>query len=310
MNEINLVRVSVTEPVGDALRKTTEVLFKPFDPVKWLVIGFCAWLAYLGEGGIGGGGGGSSNNGAPWNKEYFFDNLPFIISITSIILILIIAVVLLVIWVRSRGKFMFLHCIALNVGEVAWKKYAKQANSLFLFLLLISILSFVCFIPFIILIVFMAIAVYNSSMALPVGIVAIISTVFVMIILGVLFALVGKFTNDFVVPIMYLRGVTCMEGWSEFWKLLGANKGQFVLYILFQIVLFIAVISIIIATSCFCCCLGCLFAIPYIGTVLLLPIFVFMRSYSLYYLAQYGRALNVFVPHNIEDANALPELVQ
>ena len=46
MNEINIVRVSVIEPVGDALRKTTEVLFKPFDPVKWLVIGFCAWLAY------------------------------------------------------------------------------------------------------------------------------------------------------------------------------------------------------------------------------------------------------------------------
>jgi hypothetical protein len=39
--------------------------------------------------------------------------------------------------------------------------------------------------------------------------------------------------------------------------------------------------------------------IPYIGTVLLLPVAVFKRSYSIYYLAQYGPPYDVFSPHSV-----------
>jgi len=34
--------------------------------------------------------------------------------------------------------------------------------------------------------------------------------------------------------------------------------------------------------------------IPFLGTVLLLPVHVFKRSYSLYYLAQYGEEYDTF----------------
>jgi hypothetical protein len=44
-----------------------------------------------------------------------------------------------------------------------------------------------------------------------------------------------------------------------------------------------------------CCLAGCLMALPYIGTVFLLPVLVFKRSYSLYYLAQYGPQYDVFL---------------
>jgi hypothetical protein len=37
-------------------------------------------------------------------------------------------------------------------------------------------------------------------------------------------------------------------------------------------------------------------ALPYLGTVLLLPVLVFKRSYSTYFLAQFGPAYNVFPP--------------
>ena len=37
-----------------------------------------------------------------------------------------------------------------------------------------------------------------------------------------------------------------------------------------------------------------LLAIPFVGTVLMLPIYVFQRSYSLFYLAQYGPEFNAF----------------
>ena len=34
--------ISVTEPVSPALERVKTMLFKPFDPGKWFVIGFCA----------------------------------------------------------------------------------------------------------------------------------------------------------------------------------------------------------------------------------------------------------------------------
>ena len=45
---------SVIAPVGMALETMRRVLFQPFNLVKWLAIGFTAWLAML-EGGLGSG---------------------------------------------------------------------------------------------------------------------------------------------------------------------------------------------------------------------------------------------------------------
>ena len=50
--------VSVIDPIGPAFEEVKTILFKPFDLGKWFVIGFCAWLAFLGSGGPGGGSGG------------------------------------------------------------------------------------------------------------------------------------------------------------------------------------------------------------------------------------------------------------
>jgi hypothetical protein len=67
-------------------------------------------------------------------------------------------------------------------------------------------------------------------------------------------------------------------------------------YLLFQIVLALAVVALVlIAVLVTCCIAGCLLILPYLGTVLLLPVLVFSRSYSLYYLGQYANQYNVFL---------------
>ena len=64
---------------------------------------------------------------------------------------------------------------------------------------------------------------------------------------------------------------------------------------LFQLVLAMAIgLVVIAAVVVTCCCAGCLMMLPYIGTVVLLPVLVFERSYSLYYLGQFGPAYAVF----------------
>jgi hypothetical protein len=94
---------------------------------------------------------------------------------------------------------------------------------------------------------------------------------------------------------MFLRQNRCLDAWREFGQLLRTYSGDFVLYLLFQIVIAIVMgvmlLAIVLVT---CCVAGCLLIIPYIGTVVFLPFPVFRRSYSLYYLAQFGPAYNVF----------------
>src|SRR6185312_9515828 len=45
------MRLSATEPIHRAITWTEQVLFKPFGIGKWFVLGFCAFLAQLGQGG-------------------------------------------------------------------------------------------------------------------------------------------------------------------------------------------------------------------------------------------------------------------
>jgi len=96
---------------------------------------------------------------------------------------------------------------------------------------------------------------------------------------------------------MFLRRTRCLEAWKELRTLLAAHAGQIILYFLFSIVLAIAIgIVVVFVVILTCCCAGCLMAIPYLGTVLLLPVIVFKRCYSLYFLAQFGRAFDVYAP--------------
>lgn len=192
---------------------------------------------------------------------------------------------------------MFLNCVALNRVDIAepWTHYARQGNSLFLFRIVLGLIGMVLVLPAVGMIGFLIYEMVSHHSVHVGGIFGIAGFAMWLIVVTIILVLIRKFTMDFVVSIMFLRGNRTMEAWSEFRTLLAANLGHFALYILFCILLHLVIgmmiFAIVIVT---CCCAGCLFAIPYLGTVLLLPVFVFKRAYSLHYLAQYGPAYNVF----------------
>jgi hypothetical protein len=304
--------ISVIDPLSPAIERVKTILFRPFDLGKWFVIGFCAWLAYLGEGGgsgpnfnFGGQQGEFSGESFHHAKEVVIENLYWIlpVAITAIVLCIIIGFVIA--WLSSRGRFMFLHCVALNKAEVVapWHKFRKQGNSLFLFRIVLGLISFAVILLLVAMLVVIGVLLFaGGGGPHPFGIILMVLLAFLLILpTAIAFGLVCKFTRDFVVPIMFLRQGTCMAAWREFWPLLTGNKGKFTLYILFQIVIAMAVGIIVLACVCItCCCLGCFLAIPYIGTVLMLPILVFDRSYSLLYLRQYDPGFDVFGPEPAE----------
>jgi hypothetical protein len=306
-------KVSVIDPIGPAIQRVKDILFKPFNLGKWFTIGFCAWLAYMGSGGGG-------NGGIQWHgpykpheqqakiaegvnsaKEYLLDNLCWIIPLIAIVAVVIIGIGLLIAWLNSRGKFMFLHCVATNKSEVKvpWHKFRKHGNSLFLFRIVLGIIGLAIVAVPILGIVLLIIMMVAEAAPVIVFVPITIILGLIVFVLAIVMFLVRKFTFDFVVPIMFLRTASCIAGWREFLAILSVNKAGFALYILFQIVIAIAIGTIIFIGFCIGCCFCCaslLLFIPYIGTVILLPLFVFKRAYSLYYLRQFGPGFDVFSP--------------
>ncbi len=297
--------ISVIDPIGPAFEKVKTILFRPFDLGKWFVIGFCAWLAYLGKGGGGGNGGG--RGGGPHNareafgeaKGFVLENLGWIIPVALIGVMLIIVIWLVLTWLSSRGRFMFLHCVAENKAEVKvpWTKFQQHANSLFLFRIVLGLIGFAAIgLPCLLAGGLIAITIANNGFVAA-AVLGIVMIVLMIVAISIIFALISKFTMDFVVPIMSLRTTSCTAGWREFLTILSVNKAHFALYILFQIVIGLA-IGAIVLTAVFvtCCCAACILALPYIGTVLMLPVLVFKRAYSLLYLQQFGPEFDVFGP--------------
>jgi len=314
MDTIQPREISIVEPIGAAIEKTKEILFQPFDIGKWFAIGFCAWLATLGNGGgVRGGfnfggpgnhsGGGSHNFHQEMNhaKDAILENLPVIASVAVVVLIFILALAFVFMWLKSRGQFMFLHCVAENKGEVVkpWKHYAQQANSLFQFKVVLWLAGSVASLFFVVPLVFIVISFAKTDFKVfaAAGVIPAIFLVLGLFFLAICLGVIKTLTEDFVVPIMRLRACSLVDGWRHFWALCKPNMGTFFLFLLFLIVVHIVIGMIafaVVAAACCMCCVGIIFFIPYIGTVVMLPLLVWRRAYSALFLAQFGPEYDVF----------------
>ncbi len=303
--------ISVTVPVSAAIERVKLILFRPFDPSKWFTIGFCAWLAGLGSRGLSFhyGGGGSQHNGGNGGgnarevfgqaQHFVMNNLFWILPLAVALVLLSLAVGVVLLWLRSRGEFMFLHCVALNKAEidVPWRKFVTEGNSLFIFRLVLGLAWMIPLVSFVIVAILLVFRMVNRSVPDWYIIISLIGVGLIIMALGIAFLIIGKLTIDFVVPIMFLRRCNCLDGWREFGHLFSTHVANFAVYLLFQIVLGLAIGMMILAAIIATCCIaGCLMIMPYLGTVVLLPVLTFKRSYSLHYLAQYGQAYDVFPP--------------
>jgi uncharacterized membrane protein YiaA len=282
----------VTESISQAIRWTGRVLFQPFDFTKWLVLGFCAFLALLGEGG---GGGNFNWNTPPGSaaQDAYYRAEDWALAHLSLLLMLVIGLIvallllwLAILWVSSRGKFMFVDGVVHDRAAVVepWKRFRSPGNSVFLFRIAFALVTFVAVGISVGLLVTGLWALGFNDHDLGVGGIGFVVGwigLFLALIFGVLLVVLAL--NDFVVPIMWVRECGVTDAWAEFLSVLSANVGPFLLYLLFKILFAIAIGGIACTVTCLTCCLA---AVPYVGTVMLLPLHVFRRSFSLYFLSR------------------------
>ncbi len=316
VNPVN-TQVSVIDPINPAVERVKLVLFTPFDLGRWFVIGFCAWLAQLVPHGNGNGRWDFGENGSSLGedlqkaKDYVVANFNWLVPLGITVAVLGIGLALFLTWLSSRGRFMILDCVARNVAHVRdpWHRFRNHAASLFGFRVVVGLIAFAVTFALAAAGITLGVAA-NATGFTPAPIVALIALGLIFFVVTILFLIIGLFTTDFVVPIMYLHGVTCTQGWRMLLGLLSWNQGRFILYILFRLFLGIAIVTLVVGATCMTCgCACCFLTLPYIGTVVTLPILVFIRSYSAYYLSQYGPQFNVF-PAPVPAAPSAPPAPQ
>ena len=178
-----------------------------------------------------------------------------------------------------------------NHGAIVapWHEFRKEANSFFLFVMLFTFL-FTLAAGSLGLAVFVSLRLKHKAFTEFPGLLTISGAAFVGLIVFLL-ALAWIVIAHFMVPVMYRRRCRAFEAFKSVVSLLGRYPGEFVLYCLFFIVLAIAVAIVGCVVVCATCCIA---AIPYVGTVILLPIFVLLRAFSFCFLRQFGPQYDVW----------------
>jgi len=293
-------KIEIFEPFGAAFELMRSILFRPFDLGKWCVIGFAAFLANLSGnanlnyspdiGDIGDKGDWSfrsTSHGATGSMDWLTNCA---VPLLVVLVIVGIAIVAALLWVGCRGRFIFTDCLVRNRGAIAepWREYRREGNSFFFFsvvvaLVVIAIIA-IAFVP--IFLPFLqgwkeGTAFYTS---LTVGIV-VLAGVVVLITAG------WSLISQLMVPVMYRRRCRALVAFREVAGLIGARPGPIGLYLLFFFVLALATAMISCLALPFTCCIA---AIPYVGTVVLLPIYVVLAAFPLFFLRQFGPEYDVW----------------
>jgi hypothetical protein len=296
-------KIEIFKPFGEAFELMKKILFQPFDLGKWFVVGFAAFLASLS-----GGSGYSFNPFSRWSAREdrkaiaeSFGDLGYVAQIEWWVIalmviggLIILALALVFMWLGARGRFIFTDCIVGNRAAIVapWREFRAQGNSFFLFSLLAMLCIFVV-------VVLMALALFfplvlrgSGRQAGPGFWIALGLFVFLILCLAFGWTLVSQL----MIPIMYRQRCLARHAFSQSVGLIATQPGPMLLYFLFLLVILFAAGLISCFAACVTCCIA---AIPYIGTVLLLPLPVTLHGFSLLFLRQFGSDYDVwgnFIP--------------
>lgn len=295
------MQISFVEPLSPAWERMRRILFEPFSLATWLVLGFSAWLARLASGGAWGGGGrgwAGIGDGDAARQEIgsAIDRIAEHIVWLPLILLgvlIVLALVVLVLWVSSRAKLVFLDNVVWERAEIVepWKRLARLGDSLFWWrLVFVAIVGGLALV--IVAAVFLPAASLTFSDTLKgLSIAAIVLGVLAIMVIAVLAYFTLLLLENFVIPVMYRFDQTAMEAWRTLLPWLRRYGGWFVGYGVLFLVAAVAFQVVLLLLCVFTCCIVLL---PYVGTVILLPVWVLYRAYSVEFLAQLHPDFDLF----------------
>jgi len=298
-------KIEIIKPFERSFGLMKQVLFQPFDLKKWFVIGFAAWLANLGSGNYNFNPNRQDWKDTPYLQDFneWLGQIPHGLLLGGIaaFIALLLAVGVVFAWLRARGKFIFIDCIAKNRAAIGapWRQFREQGNSYFLFSLLVAVVLGVILIatalPFALPLIRHGRFAHENVYLIC----AIIAWAFLLIV--VVFA--WTILAHFMVVIMYRRHCRAREGLRAAISLISSYPGEIALYCFFWIVIAIGAGVVSCITILATCCIALL---PYLGTVILLPVYVCLRGFGLLFIAQFGPEFDVWAASSDTAGASLP----
>jgi hypothetical protein len=291
-------KIEIWKPFGEAFELMKKILFQPFNFEKWLVIGFAAFLAghFTGTGfnvPLGNFPPRHGNQTVSYpDFEQLRPMLPILIAVCAVVFLVLIVVFA---WLRARGNFIFTDCVARNRAAIVepWREYRREGNSYFLFLLILMFSSILIF-GLLCLLGFAAFGFFghgSNNVGMTPLFIAFLG-LFLVVWFG--YAFFFGLTSYFMVPLMYVRRYRAGQAFRQVAGLVLENAGSFILFGLFGVCLLMGAGMIGGLATCFTCCLALL---PYVGTVILLPVFVFLRAFALRFISQFGPDYDAWTAH-------------
>lgn len=296
------MRIAYFEPLSRAWDRTRVMLWQPFDLANWLLLAFVAWVAGLttdtGTALAGRGDANDYGRHSVGDLDHVFEEVAASAVWIPLVLLAVmvgIAVAVLLLWVTSRFKFIYLENLVNSRAEVVepWKRHEKLGNSLFLWRICFAgacVLGAV-----LVMVVFFAPAAgfsFHDALA-GLSVAAGVFGTLGLVVFGIAAWYVGLFVESFVIPIMYRYDLPVLDAWRALLPWLKVRPFHFVVYGLFVLMLAM-VFALFYGVFCMLTC--CMAAIPYLGTVLLLPVWVTYRLLSVEFLAQFHPDFDLFAP--------------
>lgn len=299
------MNLEFAQPVEFAVRSMIDRLFKPFEIGLWFRLGFAAFLATIAE---------SLQQMIQLPLQFaaeigsgLFEDLPGWDQLAASgasaglfagLAVALIALFILMLYLQSRGRFVFIDSLArgtIQVGE-SWRSFAAAGASAFRFWLLLGLVwTLVLAIPLSVGIGAMVFSEQGGEIPHSAAIAILIVSIVFVLIAAIAFGFYTSAVTTLLEPIMYVQRISAFAAYRQAHALIRKNIGGFVLLGLVRFGLAIAASTVIyIAMFVTLCTLVCFLIIPYINSVVMLPVTVPLQLFTLKFAAQFGPGLDVF----------------
>ncbi len=291
----------VQQSLAAAWERMVRQLFRPFAPVRWLLLSLLAWLATLGEHG-----GGNLNVPTEWLKKgagnssrllqtevaqamsWTRQHLVLVVTVTAVLLLFLVALGVFLGWVKAHARFLFLRVVVEERREVlsGWDEMAPQANSLFLWALGFGVLMLALVLGWLTPVGWMIwVFIRDQKSAVP-GMWWVWGALCVagFILTVCLAALFQSLVVQFVIPAMAMGKTRLLPALRRVLSLVRRHwLGVLLYYVALVVMNSLAGMAALLLLLCTCCCC-CLMLVPILSgmlwTLLFLPWLVLIRLFG------------------------------
>ena len=293
------VRISPIDAMQQALEHTRRQLF-PFNFERWLALGVVAFLDQCGRTSAGfgqfpsgrgvpdevgerGGPGPVLSDAAAWLGAHVM----MVMAIAAIVIVLVLCITALVLWINSRGAFMYVDNVSTGRSDVSrpWREHADLAGSYFAWRFGLTVAALIGGMVLLIMGALVGLHMARGQGGIGGGVAALVVLGLLLLLLILAAGLSSVALRDFVAPIQMRTRTTCGAAIGLFLAVLRMHPGAFVLYVVLKIVFGILMAFVVMVAACLTCCCA---LIPVVTQTLLQPFFYFERAWSLFLLRQVG----------------------